>query len=343
VRDRRARADPREWVARSLGPALLAAALLATAGAAAQPAGAPAALRPPAVALPRAPEPAALPADTAAQSVGYGWPLRPFDRVHAIRGWFGDPRFGLVQRNFHFGVDISAAGGTPVFAVAPGKVFLEPDRVTVYSRADPGDEDGFSYWHIYPAVAEHAVVVRHTLLGWVKPFWDHLHFAELQDGEWINPLRRDGLRPLPATRRPRIEALGVVPCAGDRVDLILEASVAPREPPPAPWQLATLAPRLIRWRLLAHGAPVTAWDDAVDFRIVIPPNPLFATVYAPATTQNEPGRPGRYRFYLARSWNLAGLRPGRYTIEAQAFGLDAPSAVATLALTVAPRVDMRAR
>ena len=41
-------------------------------------------------------------------SRGYGWPLRPFNRQHAIRGAFGDPRFGARQRNFHFGIDIPA-------------------------------------------------------------------------------------------------------------------------------------------------------------------------------------------------------------------------------------------
>ena len=54
-------------------------------------------------------------------SRGYGWPLRPFNQQHAIRGAFGDPRFGAQQRNFHFGIDIPARGGTPVYAV-----FLAP-------------------------------------------------------------------------------------------------------------------------------------------------------------------------------------------------------------------------
>src|SRR5205085_7796364 len=54
----------------------------------------------------------------------YPWPLKPFDRPHPVRGNFDDPRVDFVgdelASNFHFGVDISAADGTAVYAVAPG-------------------------------------------------------------------------------------------------------------------------------------------------------------------------------------------------------------------------------
>ena len=63
----------------------------------------------------------------AASPAGYGWPVKPFDREHPVRGNFGDPRTvfaGPPTRRtlmaaggsfqFHFGVDISAPNGTAV-------------------------------------------------------------------------------------------------------------------------------------------------------------------------------------------------------------------------------------
>src|SRR5688572_15595570 len=48
----------------------------------------------------------------------YRWPVKPFDRQHPVRGFFGDPRIANHghSKQFHFGVDISAPNGTPVFA-----------------------------------------------------------------------------------------------------------------------------------------------------------------------------------------------------------------------------------
>src|SRR5918992_5831090 len=47
---------------------------------------------------------------------GYGWPVKPFDRQHPVRGYFGDPRIGGAHgtsKQFHFGIDVSAPNGTP--------------------------------------------------------------------------------------------------------------------------------------------------------------------------------------------------------------------------------------
>jgi hypothetical protein len=43
--------------------------------------------------------------------------LEPFDRAHPVRGYFNDPRISGKSRAFHFGIDIAAANGTPVYAV----------------------------------------------------------------------------------------------------------------------------------------------------------------------------------------------------------------------------------
>jgi murein DD-endopeptidase MepM/ murein hydrolase activator NlpD len=59
----------------------------------------------------------------------YLWPLKPFDKQHPVRGFFCDPRIAAGGKTFHFGIDIAAPAGTPVYAVAPGSV----------SYGSPGD------------------------------------------------------------------------------------------------------------------------------------------------------------------------------------------------------------
>jgi hypothetical protein len=283
--------------------------------------------------LPQAPALAALPPATAAdRAYSYSWPLRPFDRQHAIRGGFGDPRFGFLQRNFHFGIDIPAPGGTPVYSVSSGTVFLEPDHVDVLTHVSGCCADGFSYWHIIPAVREHSFIAPFTLVGWVKERWAHLHFTELEHGLSVNPVRPGALTPYEDSTPPRVEELTLVP-DGTAYDLTVEASVAPEPRPEPPWDDAVVAPSLIRWRLLENGEPVSQWRDAVDFRRFIPSNALFDDVYAPGTRANRPSAPGLYRYYLARAWDLSTLAPGAYEVEAQAFGLRGASATAFLDFT----------
>lgn len=270
----------------------------------------------------------------------YGWPLRPFHRQHLIRSGFGEPRFGAEQRNFHFGIDLPAAGATPVYAVAGGTAFLEPDHVAVLSGSARAP-DGFSYWHIVPAVGEHNAVRPDQLLGWVKPLWGHLHFAQILDGRWVNPLRPGALTPYTDSRRPEISKLSVEHLSDGRVNVIVDASVAPARPLKPPWQQARLAPSLVRWRLLVGHAAVSAWRDGVDFRVLIPPNRMFADVYAPGTRPSRPNQPGRYRFYLARNWNVRRFPAGRYAIEVQAIGSFGLTATAYARLKVRSTTDTR--
>src|SRR5262245_35560893 len=75
-----------------------------------------------------------------AEAGAYGWPVKPFDRQHPVRGVFGDPRIGETSHSFHFGVDVSAPDGTPVYATATGTVVRDHDYPeTVCIRAAAND------------------------------------------------------------------------------------------------------------------------------------------------------------------------------------------------------------
>src|SRR4051794_4247082 len=55
----------------------------------------------------------------------YGWPVKPFDRQHPVRAFLDDPRIGANgAKAFHFGIDVAAPDGTPVYAVEGGTLYL---------------------------------------------------------------------------------------------------------------------------------------------------------------------------------------------------------------------------
>jgi len=78
----------------------------------------------------------------APSALAYGWPVKPFHKMHAVRGAFDDPRFHLGTEGslsaFHFGVDIAVKDGTPVYAVAAGWVTAHASDVTVTTRHGRG-------------------------------------------------------------------------------------------------------------------------------------------------------------------------------------------------------------
>jgi hypothetical protein len=276
---------------------------------------------------------AACAAVAAPSALAYGWPLKPFDRQHAVRGYFDDPRIsgetdGGLSEAFHFGIDISAPDYTPVYSVAAGRAFVRGNTLRVRFSVG-GVTREFSYWHVYPSVYSGDRIRLHQLVGHTVPGYLHVHFSESIGHVYVNPLRAGALRPYSDTTKPVVAAVSFV--SGDRgtaenpktvagaVDLTTTAYDVPPVAPPAPWSVVRLAPALIRWRILGLGGnAVTQWRTAVDFRWSLLPQPLFNLIYAPGTKQNKANRPGNYVFYLAHGWDSTTLPNGAYGLAVEA-------------------------
>src|SRR5207248_1905266 len=147
----------------------------------------------------------------------YGWPVKPFDQAHPVRGSFGDPRTvfagppsrrtllsGAGVFQFHDGIDISAPDGTAVYPVESGTVtavFREEIVVDTGGRV-------FEYWHLTAAVAigEH-VTVDSTVLGHVRRSCGHVHLTEVVGGAAVNPLANGHLSPYNDTSAPSVTSV----------------------------------------------------------------------------------------------------------------------------------------
>ena len=246
----------------------------------------------------------------------YSWPIRPFYKQHAIRGYFNDPRLSGDEKGFHFGVDISAEDGTSVYAIEAGRAG-STGRRSRSARTRGGNL--LSYWHVLPVVKTRQRVRKHQLIGYVRPGAEHVHLAEYKEGTYINPLRLGGLAPyiddtsadpeahLLLVRDPRAagQVAGIVDITADVHDLL------PLPLPPAEWQQAWLAPTLIRWRIVQGQIMLRPWETAVDFRRYVFPLSLFDFVYGPGTFQNKENRAGRYEYYLAHQFDTRSLPNGR--------------------------------
>jgi hypothetical protein len=279
----------------------------------------------------------------------YCWPLRPFYAPHPIRGGFDDPRLALgaggdAVGRFHFGIDIAAPDGTPVYAVEPGRVVVHADKV---SLRRPNRRE-FSYWHIRPAVRSGQHVRLHQLLGWILPGWGHLHFAESVAGHYRNPLRRDALRPYHDSTAPVVDGISVVRVdetqhtlqtlggtVSGTIGLVVDAYDLPPLAPPPPWNQARLSPALIRWRLITPDGDPRPWRVVVNFSRTLPSPRLFWSIYLPGIWQNKPHRPADYRFWLTQALNTAALAPGTWTVQVEASDLAGNTGSSTLPLLVA--------
>jgi hypothetical protein len=279
----------------------------------------------------------------------YGWPVKPFDRQHPVRGFFGDPRIGLnadgsLSRQFHFGVDVSAPDNTPVYATLSGRISIDSLHRDVVLIDAPGGLE-FSYWHIIPSVhtGDEAVAYK-TIVGRVEFPWGHVHFSEMQNGRYLNPLRPGAMGPYADTTRPTVSAVElersadaahISPArASGMIDIVAEVSDETPLPVAAPWANLPVMPALVRWRVVGPGGAVTGWQTSVDFRETIPPASAFASVYAKWTRQNHPNHPGRYRIYLAHAWNSAQVPAGHYRIEVAASNSRSNTTIADFPVTL---------
>jgi len=271
----------------------------------------------------------------------YGWPVRPFNRQHPVRGFLNDPR-GSRDLHFHFGIDVSAADGTPVHAVAPGKVFLQSGRaVAVVGRGRT-----FGYWHIVPAVAHDELVGRHQLLGHIAAGWGHVHLAERGPTGYRNPLRRSAIHPYFDRTKPTITSVGFFrrgrAVQAERIHgtvaIIVEAFDTPPLRVPKPWTGLPVTPALIRWRVKRGRRVAIPWRTAIDSRLAMLPPERIRDVYAPGTRQNYANRAGRYRFYLRREWKSSSLPDGSYHLEVAASDTRGNRTVAGLAFTIANKL-----
>jgi murein DD-endopeptidase MepM/ murein hydrolase activator NlpD len=255
----------------------------------------------------------------------YGWPVKPFDKPHPIRGAFDDPRFHLGAESalsaFHFGVDIAAPDGTPVYSVSPGYVRMHAGDVTIRR---PATGRAYGYWHVTPVVHTGEHVRLHQLLGFVASGWGHVHFAESVNGRYENPLRLRALTPFYDRTKPTVGGITLISTHGATVDpqavrgvVGVEAEIFDTPPlaPPAPWQVARLTPALVWWRLSQGGTPVTTWKLSIDFNRGLLPSGAYNGVYAPGTYQNKANRPGHYLFWVLQAIDTATLADGVYTID----------------------------
>jgi hypothetical protein len=273
----------------------------------------------------------------------YPWPVKPFDSQHPVRGFFGDPRISAGGRTFHFGIDVPAPAGAPVYAVAPGKVsFGSPAEVAQNGGIVVVEAQGrnFGYWHVAPSVASGAHVPLHGLLGHIAAQpedWGHVHLAESTHGTngitYWNPLRPGALSPFHDYGPPVIDAI-ITSLPPAQLHGLVDFSVRAHDNTPIPvtqprppgWRGMPVTPARIRWRLVHGTQVVVTWQTAVDFRSSLHPevrgNPPtdanFAAVYAPGTTQNKPDTPGTYHFWLKRHFDTRRLPNGNYTLDVEA-------------------------
>ena len=262
----------------------------------------------------QAPKLSPQPQRASTESYAYRWPVKPFDRQHPVRGFFGDPRIANhgESRQFHFGIDISAPNGMPVYATLTGRVYIHPLHETTIAVVAP-DGTEFSYWHVVPVVRTgERVVAYETVIGHIEAPYGHVHFSERVGGRYLNPLRRGALGPYSDMTTPLVRS-AVLRANGS---LVGEAYDETPLAVPRPWYDLPVMPAVVRWRLVdRHGGAVVGWTTTVDFRLTIPAAFEFDKIWAPRVSQNHVRAPGRFCLTLATTAQLHAIRTGRYTVE----------------------------
>jgi hypothetical protein len=308
----------------------------------------------------------------AAGAAAYGWPVRPFDKAHPIRGNFGDPRTvfqlgfladpwnGPGKFSFHNGVDISAPADTPVYPVASGIAHPSGNaQVDVVAPLPDGTRRVFQYDHIKLNVTDgQPVVARKTILGFVQASAGHVHLDEIDGFEVTNPLRKGHLTPFVDRTRPRVGSIqltwassgtqiGPISVCG-RISVSAEAFDLPPLRVPAPWTGLPLAPALVTWKVTRlDGRVLIGNRAAADFRTTVPPNSQFWTTYARGTYQNAPrfglqqfgSMPGRFVYTLTPYLDTHSLPNGVAVITVVATDTRGNTGALTQRISILNRLD----
>ncbi|MET7599525.1 peptidoglycan DD-metalloendopeptidase family protein [Streptomyces sp. NPDC005481] len=136
--------------------------------------------------------------DVSVPAVGRAWPVggRPGPRPWVLRGW--EPPVTAYGRG-HRGVDLAAAPGDPVRAVAPGRVSfagrVAGRGVVSVELSGTGDPPlRTTYGPVEPSVKKGDEVAAGAVLGTLGPATDShcattcLHWGLLRGGTYVNPL-----------------------------------------------------------------------------------------------------------------------------------------------------------
>jgi murein DD-endopeptidase MepM/ murein hydrolase activator NlpD len=281
----------------------------------------------------------------------YGWPVKPFDRQHAVRGSFGDPRSifrgaptrrGLMTSrcacSYHQGIDISAPDGTPVYPVVSGVVrIVTPDWVEV----DSGGGQAFQYWHIRAAVrvGDH-VEARRDVVGHILRASKHVHLTELQDGRAVNPLAPGHIGPYTDTTTPRVDEImfrsrdagpELLPeYVHGSVELVAAAGDLPAMPVPGLWNGLPVSPARLTFHIstVPQDIAVVPETTAIDVSRTLPATSDMWHTYARGTHMNlvQMGvhrywyQPGVYLFKLtAQPFDTHRLKDGVYRLAVTAW------------------------
>jgi len=269
-----------------------------------------------------------------AGAAAYPWPVKPFNKQHAVRANFGDPRTifqmplfqggidGPGDFNFHNGIDISAPDGTAVYPVVSGTVRrLQPLELSV----ETADGRTFQYVHIVPVVQlGDQVVARHTIVGYVARTYGHVHLTELRGTHVWNPLAKGGVGPYRDTIKPTIASITLRPwrelqdidplgvCG--TVSIVAETFDTPQLRVRGTFAGFHVAPAFVTWALrrAVTGKVAVQTTTVADFRQTLPTPSEFWKVYARGTYQNAPR-------FGARQYSLM---PGRFIYELTPAGFD---------------------
>jgi peptidase M23-like protein len=301
----------------------------------------------------------------------FGWPVKPFDRPHQIRGAFGDPRTqfdgpptratllsGGGSFSFHKGVDITAPDHTAVYPVASGTV----TRVTKeWVGVECGNGRAFEYWHIDSRVqVGQKVVAGKTLLGRIQRSEALVHLTLVERGRPAYPVAPGRLGPYEDTTTPEVLDIAVrrdergpdeMPqVVHGRVYLLAEAidTAEPIDTPglrtPAVYRNWPVTPARITWRIERWNGRIAVSEHvARDVRRSIPEDDRFWSSYARGTYQNQSVfgshysylQHGRFVFKLTpHPFDTRKLRDGVYDLVVTAKDMSGHSDSGRLRFTI---------